>query len=102
MERCKFQALVALRPGDSKTALGPSPCRLVVRAQNSETGESRIFRALVSSDGDGPYPPGSRRMLVTLRVAGDEIGDYLDIGSRFHLWVGDDVADGVVSRRLFV
>jgi hypothetical protein len=39
---------------------------------------------------------------VTLRIMGDDVADYLGIGSRFHLWLGGDVGLGVVTRRLFV
>jgi hypothetical protein len=39
---------------------------------------------------------------VTLRLSGDEVGDYLGVGEHFCLWLGDDVAEGVITRRLFV
>jgi hypothetical protein len=38
--------------------------------------------------------------MVTLRVVGDDISDYLEIGSHFSLWLGSDVGRGVVTRRL--
>jgi hypothetical protein len=40
--------------------------------------------------------------MVTLRVIGDDVSDYLDIGSHFSLWLGTDVGQGVVTRRLHI
>jgi hypothetical protein len=58
--------------------------------------------ALVSCDEDTPFRPGSARRLVTLRLAGNDVADYLDIGGHFDLWLGSNVGDGIVTRRLFV
>ena len=38
--------------------------------------------------------------MVTLSVIGDDLADYLDIGSHFVLWSGRDAGEGVVTRRL--
>lgn len=43
---------------------------------------------------------GKPEVVVTLRVIGDDMADYLDIGSHFSLWSGSDVGRGVVTRRL--
>ncbi|MGH3188825.1 MAG: hypothetical protein ACRDPY_19560 [Streptosporangiaceae bacterium] len=105
MKRYKFQALVTLyQPpdGGSGVQFGPSPCRMVLRAQNDETHRNQVFSALVSSDDAGPFRPGSSRVLVTLRIMGDDVADFLGIGSSFRLWLGGDVGLGVVTRRLFV
>jgi hypothetical protein len=40
--------------------------------------------------------------VVTLRVVGDDVTDYLDIGSHFNLWLGSDIGEGVVTRRLHI
>ena len=40
--------------------------------------------------------------MVTLRVIGDDVSDYLEIGSHFSLWSGVDVGQGIVTRRLLV
>ena len=45
--------------------------------------------------------PGKPEVVVTLRVIGDDLADYLDIGSHFILWSGRDAGEGVVTRRLF-
>jgi len=41
-------------------------------------------------------------MLVTLRLAGDDVTDYFEIGGHFDLWLGNDIGQGIVTRRLFV
>ena len=103
VKRYKFQALVRL---DGKTApggrLGPAPRRMVLRGRNDETRRSQFFSALISCDDDGPFLPGGRQQLVTLRLAGDDVADYFGIGDHFDLWLGDDIGQGVVTRRLFV
>jgi hypothetical protein len=103
MKRCKFQALVTPNASDeARKKLGPGSHRMVLRAQNSETGRSQVFAALVDADEEGPFRPGKPEVVVTLRVIGDDIADYLDIGSHFRLWSGSDVGQGVVTRRLFL
>jgi len=104
MKRYKFQALV--RPsaddeGEARATLTSGSHRMVLRAQNSETKRSQVFSALVDSDEEGPFRPGKPEIVVTLRVIGDDVADYLDIGSHFSLWLGSDVGQGVVTRRLF-
>ncbi len=42
-------------------------------------------------DDDGPFRAGSPSVLATLRLAGDDVADYLGIGSHFDLWLGSDV-----------
>ncbi|HEY6309268.1 MAG TPA: hypothetical protein VIY52_00460 [Streptosporangiaceae bacterium] len=104
MKRYKFQALVTLYPergGVPNGNLGSAPRRMVLRGRNEESGRSQVFTVLVSCD-DAPFRPGSARVLATLRLAGDDIADYLGIGSHFSLWLGDEVGEGVVTRRLFV
>lgn len=101
----KYQALVTLYPGgegaqDSK--LSSSPRRMVLRCRNEESRHSQVYTALVSCDDNVPFRPGSPRVLVTVRLAGDDVTDYLGIGSHFSLWLGGDVGDGVITRRLFV
>jgi hypothetical protein len=101
MKRCKFQALVTPNASDEARAkLGSGSHRMVVRVENSETRRSQVFAALVDSE-EGPFRPGKPEVVVTLRVIGDDMADYLDIGSHFSLWSGSDVGRGVVTRRLF-
>jgi len=104
MKRYTFQALVTLHGGDGDPAatLCSAPRRMVLRGRNEESGRSQIFTALVSCDDEKPFRPGSPRYLATLRLAGDDVADYLSIGGHFDLWLGSTVGDGIVTRRLFV
>ncbi len=105
VKRYKFQALVTLYAsgdGDRHAKLGSAPRRMVLRGRNEGSGRSQVFTALVSCDDDGPFRAGSPSVLATLRLAGDDVADYLGIGSRFDLWLGSDIGKGVVTRRLFV
>jgi hypothetical protein len=101
----KFQALITLHPADDGgpcPKLDEAPRRMVLRGRSVESGRSQFFSVLVSRDDELPFRQGNPRVQVTLRLAGDDVGDYLDIGSHFNLWLGTDVADGIVTRRLFV
>lgn len=61
-----------------------------------------MFAALVACEEDDvPFRPGSRSRLATLRLAGDDVADYIGIGDHFGLWLGSNVGEGVVTRRLF-
>jgi len=103
MQRFKFQALVtpsADDNGDARAKFSSGSHRMVLRAQNSETRRSQVFSALVDGEDDGPFRPGSPQIMVTLRVVGDDVSDYLGIGSHFTLWLGHDVGRGIVTRRL--
>ena len=105
MQRFRFQALVtpyADAEGDARAKLGSGSHRMVLRAENSETHRTQIFSALVDGEDDGPFRAGSPQIMVTLRVIGDDVSDYLAIGSHFNLWSGTDVGRGVVTRRLLL
>lgn len=105
MKRYKFQALVTPNPdddGDTRAKLGSGSHRMVLRAENSETHRTQVFSALVDGEDDGPFRPGRPEIMVTLRVVGDDVADYLDIGSHFSLWLGSDIGRGVVTRRLHI
>ncbi len=105
MKRYKFQALVTPYPTeDARAKLSAGSHRMVLRAESSETHRTQVFSALVDGDGEGagPFRPGKPHLVVTLRVIGDDVSDYLDIGSHFSLWSGVDVGQGVVTRRLHI
>lgn len=105
MKRYKYQALVTLYTegdGQPSVTLGSAPRRMVLRGRDEESRRSQIFTALVSCDDDGPFRPGSPRRVATLRLAGDDVADYLHIGGHFDLWLGVTVGEGIVTRRLFV
>lgn len=99
----KFQALVTMyADGDPCAQLGPAPRRMVLRGRNSESGRCQVFNALVSCDDERPFRPGSPRVLAIVRLAGDDVADYLAIGGHFDLLLGGKVGDGVITRRLFI
>jgi len=103
MKRYKFQALVTPYPTeDAREKLGAGSHRMVLRAASSETHRTEVFSALVDGDDAVPFRPGKPHLMVTLRVIGDDVSDYLDIGSHFSLWSGVDVGQGIVTRRLHV
>jgi hypothetical protein len=102
MKRYKYQALVTLLPPRGQDAEAPLPgpaCRMVVRARNHETQQSKIFSALVTTD---TAMPDNSHLIVTIVVLGDDARDYLRPGGGFALWRGHDVGLGVVTRRKFV
>ena len=102
VKRYKFQALVMLNGKEPDARPGPDPRRMVLRGRNDESRRSKLFSALISCDDDGPFRPGGRQQLVTVRLAGDDVAGYFGVGGHFDVWMGDDVGHGVVTRRLFV
>ena len=104
MKRYKFQALVTPLPdgAGSTPALSSGSHRMALRAENAETHRSQVFSALVDTEDSDTFDSGKPEIVVTLRVVGDDVADYLDIGSRFRLWLGSDVGQGVVTRRLLI
>ena len=107
MKRFKFQALVTPAPegdeaGDARTKLSPGSHRMVLRAESNETHRVQVFSVLVDCGDDGPLRKGNPQLMVTLRVIGDDMPDYLEIGSHFSLWSGTDIGQGIVTRRLYV
>ena len=103
MQRFKYQALVmpfADDDGDARSKLSSGSHRMVLRAENSETHRTEVFSALVDGGEGDALRAGSPQIMVTLRVIGDDVSDYLEIGSHFTLWSGQDLGRGVVTRRL--
>src|SRR5215470_7307701 len=84
----KYRALVTPvpRPDEDAEAALPGPvCRVVVRARHPETHRSKLFSAVVTSDGRlQPGKPGT----VTVVVLGDDADDYLAPGEHFALLRG--------------
>lgn len=105
VKRFKYQGLVTLHGADEGQPcpeVGRAPRRMVMRCWDDETGRSQLFTTLVSCEDDGRWRKGDRSILVTLRVAGDDVADYLGIGRQFELWLEGDVGQGTVIGRLFV
>jgi hypothetical protein len=98
----KFQALVTMYPaGNPRVTLGPSPRRMLLRAEDSGSRHCQFYSALVTSY-DGPLRPGGSQLVATMRVIGDDVCEHLGVGGHFGLWLGEDVGQGVITRRLFV
>ncbi|MGN6794286.1 MAG: hypothetical protein ACTHJW_18025, partial [Streptosporangiaceae bacterium] len=76
--------------------------RMVVRAEDHQTHDTRFFSALVSNSGDSANWLGDDHAIVTVMLCGGEFADCLDVGDHFALWSGHDLADGIVTRRLFI
>ena len=105
MKQYKFQALLTLYTADGVPPcpeLDAAPRRMVLRGHSDESGRGQFFSVLVSRDGDMPPRSGNPRLEVILRVAGDDVAEYLSVGRQFNLWLGADVGEGIVTRRLFV
>ena len=103
MKRYKYQALVTMYPGSGgpDARLGSSPRRMVLRCRNDDSGESHMFTTLVSCDDNEPVAPGSPHTLATLRLTSDDVDGCLGSGSHFSLWLGGNVGEGIITRRLF-
>jgi hypothetical protein len=102
----KFQAFVTMNPAGhgGPAAIPPGKMRrMAVRGEHHLTHGSRFFNALVANYGDGSAWLDEDHEIVTVALAAsDEPGDYFTVGDHFALWFGGDVADGIVTRRVFV
>lgn len=108
----KFQAFVTVgSPGRGEPAVHPSMAaatlppgqirRMAVRGEHHDTHGSHFFSALVANNGDSSDWIGDNHAIVTITLAGDDPAEYFSAGDHFALWMGHDIADGVVTRRLF-
>jgi hypothetical protein len=105
MKQYKFQALLMLGPArDSEPAAVPAGevRRMIVRGENHETHASQFFTGLVANNGDGSAWLTADHLIVTVALTADEPDKYFGTGDHFALWLGNDIASGVVSRRLFL
>ena len=75
---------------------------MVLRAESSETHRSQVFSALVDGQDEGPFRPGKPQFMVTLRVIGDDVSDYLRSAVTSACGSGVDVGQGIVTRRLLI
>lgn len=97
IKRYKFQAMVKPLAGGTPVEPDTVLRRIVVRTETSPAHGGQLFSALVrGEDNVGLYT------IVTLWLTGDDVCDYLGVGEHIRLWLGSDVAEGVVTRRLFV
>ena len=106
MKNYKYRALVKLASDTSARDTDPAfprmGGRVVVRAHHHETHHPKMFRALINAAGGESLRPADHSIQLTLTVVGDDGRDYLEPGDTFVLWRGHDIAQGVISRRLFL
>ena len=98
--RYKFRAMLSPASAGAGDE-GGQMHRMVLRARHHQSHGTKVFSALVTSD-DHPGWLGSDHAIATISLYADDAGDYFDIGDHFSVWLGRDVADGVVTRRLYV
>jgi hypothetical protein len=112
-QRYKFQALITLgRPAGAAGATASQPAavdlppgqlrRMVIRGQRHGTRGKSFFSALVASSGDASEMLDAAHEIVTVSLVAEEPAEYFSVGDHFSLWLGHDVADGVITRRLFI
>jgi hypothetical protein len=70
--------------------------------QHHQTHGSQVFSALATNNGEGSPWIDDDHLIVTIVLYGNDFREYLDIGDRFALWLGDGTCRGIVTRRLFV
>src|SRR5438067_13787120 len=111
-QRYKFQALLTLGTpagaaggtASQPTAVDPPPGhlrRMVIRGQRHGTQGKCFFSALVANNGDASEMLDAGHEIVTVSLVAEEPAEYFSVGDHFWLWLGHDVADGVITQRLF-
>lgn len=98
--RYKFRAMLTPAPAGAGDEAGQMH-RMVLRGFHRQSHGCKMFSALVTSD-DHPGWLSDDRAMAIIALYADDAGDYFDIGDHFAVWLGTDVADGVVTGRLFV
>ncbi len=64
--------------------------------------DAPVDAEVVTNNGDGSEWLTADHLIVTVALTADDPGKYFAIGDHFTLWLGTDIASGVVSRRLFI
>jgi len=111
----KFQAYVTVSSPEGADAAGPPPPaaaalppgkirRMAVRGEHHDTHSTHFFSALVANGGDNAEWIGDNHAVVSVTLCADEAecaGEYFGAGDHFALWIGHDIADGIVTRRVY-
>jgi hypothetical protein len=111
----KFQAFVTVSSPEEGDAAGTRPQaaaalppgkirRMAVRGEHHDTHSTHFFRALVANGGDNEEWIGDNHAVVSVTICADDAecaGEYLEAGDHFALWIGHDIADGIVTRRVY-
>ncbi len=108
----KFQAFVTVsadeysdpsHPPAAAATLPPGQLkRMAVRGEHHRTHGSHFFSALVANSDDNPDWIGEDHAIVTVMLTAEDAADYFSAGDHFALWLGHDIADGIVTRRVFL
>jgi hypothetical protein len=108
MRRYKFQAVVAVIPGQDRTADAlPGPDWHGILRAGSSLGRSHgMFSALVTDWDQGGTGSAGRagapHAVATIVAFGPDPAESLPVGGTFALWRGRDVGLGIVTQRAFV
>ena len=70
---------------------------MMLRCRNVKSGHGQVFTTMISRDDNEPLRPGCPHVLATLGLAGEDVTDYLNVGSRFSLWLGGNVREGIIT-----
>lgn len=105
--RFLFKAVISLgnftglRPHDAAHS-GLEIRSLMVRIPDpDERGTGSFLPAIIARNDDLPLRPGDSHVVVTISVPSGEASARFSPGTRFALWAGTDVGEGVVTRRVF-
>jgi hypothetical protein len=107
----KFQAFVTISSGHNPDPARALPAaaatlppgqlkRMALRGEHHKTHDSHFFNALVANSDDNPDWIGDNHAIVTVMVTAEDAADYFCAGDHFALWLGHDIADGIVTRRV--
>jgi hypothetical protein len=119
LKRCKFRAFLTLSPplpresperddvsgpaAALSSALPPGQLRrMAVRGEHHDTHGRHFFSALVTNSDEAGDWIGENHAIVTVTLTGDNPLEYFSAGDHLALWLGHDIANGVVTRRLVV
>jgi hypothetical protein len=108
----KFQAFVTISSGQTSDQARPPPAaaatlppgqlkRMALRGEHHQTHGSHFFSGLVANSDDNPDWIGDNHAIVTVILTAEDAADYFCPGDHFALWLGHDIADGIVTRRVF-
>jgi hypothetical protein len=101
----RFQAFIKVSPpgqpgrGGSVALVPGQARRMAILGEHHGTGHRHFFTALVTNEGEGSAWLDAGHEIVTVTIRGEELTEYFSAGNHFALWLGDEIADGVVVGR---
>ena len=100
-----FQAMITPgRLASGRPVILPSgrTSRMILRGLHSQTGATRFFSAMVANGGEGTAGQADDHPIVTISIPSPDAADYFSPGAEFTVWLGGDIAGGIVTRRKVV